>query len=93
LTRKGISVSTPILDTDGQIVRVVPAPEGETLCRALFTHASGKELSFEGTHAIRNIWLMGLHAGEVHWGGLALMKGSYFDRHLTFLRNCERDYF
>lgn len=43
--------------------------------------------------AMRNIWLMGLHAGEVHWEGSRLMRGAYFDHHLTFLKNCERDYF
>ena len=38
LTRKGISVSTPIPDTDGQIVRVVPAPEGIAMPRCSPTH-------------------------------------------------------
>jgi Ser/Thr protein kinase RdoA (MazF antagonist) len=42
---------------------------------------------------IRNVWLMGLNAGEARRRGCyGLIKDAYLDRHLTFLRKCEKDY-
>lgn len=79
LTRKGISVSTPIPDRDGQIVRVLPAPEGNRYA-ALFTHASGKELSFEGTHA--------MHLGQA-LGTLHSAMENFTSQHLRFELNWE----
>ena len=79
LTRKGISVSTPIPDRDGQIVRVLPAPEGNRYA-ALFTHASGKEFSFEGTHA--------MHLGQA-LGTLHSAMENFTSQHLRFELNWE----
>lgn len=42
--------------------------------------------------AIRQVWLMGHHAGETRYRGLGTIKDFYLDRHLAFLRDCERDY-
>ena len=42
---------------------------------------------------IRNLWLMGLNAGEARRpGGYGMIRDVYLDRHLAFLRKCEKDY-
>jgi Ser/Thr protein kinase RdoA (MazF antagonist) len=41
---------------------------------------------------IRHVWLMGHHAGETRYRGYGMVKDLHLDRHLTFLRDCERDY-
>lgn len=41
---------------------------------------------------MRNVWLMGLHAGEVRRRGMIVMRDGYLDHHLSFLRSCEKDY-
>jgi len=41
--------------------------------------------------AIRQVWLMGHHAGESRYRGLGTIKDVYLDRHIAFLRDCERD--
>jgi Ser/Thr protein kinase RdoA (MazF antagonist) len=41
---------------------------------------------------IRNVWLMGLNAGEARRrGGYGMMRDGYLDRHLAFLRKCKKD--
>lgn len=79
LTRKGISVSTPIPGTDGQVVRVLPAPEGNRYA-ALFTYASGKKLSFEKSDA--------MHLGQA-LGNLHSAMDNFVSRHLRFELNWE----
>ncbi|BCA53249.1 hypothetical protein W02_03890 [Nitrospira sp. KM1] len=41
---------------------------------------------------IRHVWLMGHHAGETQYRGQAIFRDLHIDRHLTFLRGCEKDY-
>jgi hypothetical protein len=41
---------------------------------------------------IRNVWLMGLEAGQARSRGHRLIRDRYLDYHFAFLRKCEKGY-